>query len=164
MKTTKIILKNITAIGNKATTFRGDVQVSACDIALHVLKFGEVSLAGKLLAAVGSGSNKEALARWLATHAFCRMKDGVLVINKEARKDALKGFVNDDEAVEAYEIAITLAPAWHVDPEQEERVKKVFDSFEAADNLIKKMLAKGDAQLASKLAGVVAEYKKAMTG
>lgn len=164
MKTAKQINGQIRGIAGRSTKLRGDIQVTACDVACHILEHGEVSLAQALLNAVGTGGNFESLAQWLGEFAFCRMKDGELVLNKHARTEALKGFCTPVDARAAYEITVSLARPWHCsEAEMTEKVEKVFDSFEAAEHLIARMLKKGDQQLAAKIRAVVTEYKAAVS-
>lgn len=168
MLTQKQIVKEISSIGKMAVKLRDKIHVVACSVVGHALEHGDVTLADRLLVALGNGTRRQALVTWLETFGPFRLtkdKDtGVHVfgLSKSKRQELLESFA-PNVYVEMLEQGGPDFPAW--DEYTKERITSVYDVVKHLTGIVNTAQAKQkkgeqvkNADLLGQIAVIVAEH------
>lgn len=131
------IIKAIASIGKTANKLRIDVQAAAVGCVEHAHKHGDVTLADKLVEALGKGMRRASLRAWFETN-------GPMFIPKG--KDTF-AFDSSRKVEWNSDIADSLASIPWEEAKPEPKVESIFDVSDAFDRFMKRVesMAKDEA-------------------
>lgn len=139
--------KGLTKVAKHAAVFRNMVQEMLISSAFYAYKEGSTTEFNRLLSAVGEGTHKSSITRWIElVSGIGRVKGGQIVLNKKVRDES---GVTDYASFQQYEDDMRAVNWWETEPEQ--RLESVFDEGAYMNRVYKKLISNGYAGLADAL-------------
>lgn len=128
-----IIIKKIGNIAKAAQKVTNAIQDVAVECAIHAVRHGDVTLANRLIDAIGKGMRKASLRAWFEVNTCMYLPSGKTELAYDAQRAKAMGKESDEELTERLS-----AIKWE-EAKAEEAAVSVLDVGEAFDKFMKRM-------------------------
>lgn len=155
------ITKRLASIKRTSGKLQDDIHHVACHIVGHALEHGDVTLADKLLDAMGAGARGQAMIAYLETFGPFRFetKSGVFALNRQKKADMLA-----EHSANAWVDNLLAGVKWY--DYTKERKQSIYDVekmvvgiINAASSKVNKGEVVANAELLRDLQLIVAKYR-----
>lgn len=127
------IIKRITNIAKAAQKVTDAVQETAVQCVIHAVRHGDVTLADRLIGAIGKGMRKNSLRAWFELNGPMYLPRGKTELAFDSARAKKMAEQSDAELTEAL-----MVIKWE-EAKPEEKVQSVLDVGEAFDKFIKRL-------------------------
>lgn len=128
-----VIIKRIGSIAKAAQKVTDAVQETAVQCVIHAVRHGDVTLADRLIDAIGKGMRKNSLRAWFERNGPMYLPKGKTELAYDKQRAASLGEKTDEELTE-----LLMAIKWE-EAKPEEKIVSVLDVSEAFDKFIKRL-------------------------